>query len=47
MHLLLIDWSVFVEKLILIVAVVSGSLIIAMYSTFAERKVAAILQDRK
>ena len=47
MHLLLIDWSVFVEKLILIVAVVSGSLIIAMYSTFAERKVAAVLQDRK
>ena len=47
MHVLLIDWAVFIEKLILIVAVVSGSLIIAMYSTFAERKVAAILQDRK
>ncbi len=47
MHLLLIDWAVFTEKLILVVAVVSGSLIIAMYSTYAERKVAAILQDRK
>jgi NADH-quinone oxidoreductase subunit H len=44
---LLIDWTIFIEKLVLIVAVVSGSLIIAMYSTFAERKVAAVLQDRK
>ena len=42
-----IDWAVFIEKLILIVAVVSGSLVIAMYSTWAERKVAAILQDRR
>lgn len=47
MHLLAIDWAVFTEKLILIVAVVSGSLVIAMYSTYAERKVAAILQDRR
>lgn len=45
--MLFIDWSVFTEKLILIVAVVSGSLVIAMYSTYAERKVAAILQDRR
>jgi NADH-quinone oxidoreductase subunit H len=45
--MLFIDWSVFTEKLILIIAVVSGSLVIAMYSTFAERKVAAILQDRR
>lgn len=42
-----IDWAVFIEKLVLIVAVVSGSLVIAMYSTYAERKVAAILQDRR
>ncbi len=42
-----IDWAIFIEKLILIVAVVSGSLVIAMYSTWAERKVAAILQDRR
>lgn len=47
MHLLAIDWAVFTEKLILIVCVVSGSLVIAMYSTYGERKVAAILQDRK
>ncbi len=45
--LLAIDWAVFTEKLILIVAVVSGSLVVAMYSTYAERKVAAILQDRR
>ena len=47
MYLLAIDWAVFIEKLILIIAVVSGSLVIAMYSTYGERKVAAILQDRK
>ena len=44
---LAIDWIVFIEKLVLIIAVVSGSLVIAMYSTWAERKVAAILQDRR
>src|SRR5438132_1360181 len=33
-------------KIILIVAVFSVSLLIAMYSTYAERKVAAFLQDR-
>ncbi len=45
--ILAIDWVVFIEKLVLIVSVVSGSLIIAMYSTYMERKVAAVLQDRK
>ena len=45
--LLLIDWALILEKLILIVVVVSGSLVIAMYSTWGERKVAAILQDRR
>ncbi len=35
------------EKLLLIVVVISASLVIAMYTTFAERKVAAILQDRR
>jgi len=45
--LLQIDWAVILEKIVLIVAVVGGSLIIAMYSTWAERKVAAILQDRR
>ena len=47
MHILAIDWVVFTEKLILIIAVVSGSLVVAMYSTYAERKVAAIIQDRR
>jgi len=45
--LLAIDLGMLIEKLILIVVVVSASLVIAMYTTFAERKVAAILQDRR
>jgi NADH-quinone oxidoreductase subunit H len=45
--LLVIDWPFIAEKLALIGAVVMGSLGIAMYTTFAERKVAAILQDRR
>jgi NADH-quinone oxidoreductase subunit H len=36
-----------IEKFVLIAVVVMGSLVIAMYTTFAERKVAAILQDRR
>ncbi len=46
MTLLAIDWGMLVEKLVLIGAIISVSLLIAMYSTYAERKVAAILQDR-
>ena len=42
-----IDLALIIEKLILIVVVISASLVIAMYTTFAERKVAAILQDRR
>jgi NADH-quinone oxidoreductase subunit H len=45
--LLLIDLAFIVEKLVLILIVVMSSLVIAMYTTFAERKVAAILQDRR
>jgi NADH-quinone oxidoreductase subunit H len=45
--LLAIDFTLIIEKLVLIVVVVSASLVIAMYTTFAERKVAAILQDRR
>ena len=45
--LLTIDWAIILEKLILILTVVFGSLGIAMYSTWGERKVAAILQDRR
>jgi NADH-quinone oxidoreductase subunit H len=45
--LLAIDLALIVEKLVLILIVVMSSLVIAMYTTFAERKVAAILQDRR
>ena len=45
--LLAIDLSVLLEKFILIAVVVMSSLVIAMYATFAERKVAAVLQDRR
>jgi NADH-quinone oxidoreductase subunit H len=42
------DWVITVlEKPVLIVIVVLASLLIAMYSTWAERKVAAIMQDRR
>jgi NADH-quinone oxidoreductase subunit H len=47
MMLQAIDLALVIEKLILIVIVISASLVIAMYTTFAERKVAAILQDRR
>jgi NADH-quinone oxidoreductase subunit H len=36
----------FIYKIILVVAVFAISLLVAMYSTYAERKVAAFLQDR-
>lgn len=41
-----LDFALFLEKLLLIVVVVSISLGVAMYSTWGERKVAAALQDR-
>jgi NADH-quinone oxidoreductase subunit H len=44
--LLAIDWGFIIEKLILIISIVSISLVIAMYETYAERKVAAVIQDR-
>ena len=46
MTLLLIDTALVIEKLILIAVIIFASLGIALYTTFAERKVAAILQDR-
>lgn len=46
MTLLAIDWILLIEKLILIAIIVFASLGIALYTTFAERKVAAVLQDR-
>ncbi len=46
MTLLAIDWLLIIEKLVLIAIIVFASLGIALYTTFAERKVAAVLQDR-
>jgi NADH-quinone oxidoreductase subunit H len=46
MFLLSIDWWILLEKTILILGVVTVSLVIAMYATWAERKVAAVMQDR-
>ena len=43
---LLLDFALLTEKLVLIIVVVMGSLLVAMYSTYAERKVAAFMQDR-
>jgi len=45
--MLLFDIALFLEKFSLIVVVILGLLGIALYTTFAERKVAAIIQDRK
>ncbi len=39
--------SLVIDKLILIAFILGGSLGIAMYSTWAERKVAALMQDRR
>lgn len=41
-----IDWYILIEKTVLILVVVSISMLIAMYATWAERKVAAVIQDR-
>jgi NADH-quinone oxidoreductase subunit H len=46
MTLLAFDWIFLIEKLVLIVIIISVSLVIAMYETYAERKVAAWIQDR-
>src|SRR5687767_9832486 len=45
--LLAVDWPLILEKLVLIVVIISVSLLIAMYETYAERKVAAFIQDRR
>jgi NADH-quinone oxidoreductase subunit H len=48
MHVLLtIDWFLVIEKAILISIIIAVSLIVAMYETYAERKVAAVIQDRR
>jgi NADH-quinone oxidoreductase subunit H len=45
--LLAFDWFFLIEKLVLIVGIISASLGIAMYETWGERKIAAIIQDRR
>lgn len=45
--LLAIDIAIIIEKLVLIVIVVMSSLLVAMYATYGERKVAAFIQDRR
>ncbi len=45
--MLAFDYALLLEKFSLIVVVIMGSLVIAMYSTWAERKVAAVIQDRR
>lgn len=47
MYLLQFDWWIILEKFILIAIIVTTALVVAMYSTYAERKVAAFLQDRR
>jgi NADH-quinone oxidoreductase subunit H len=45
--LLAMDWFFLLEKAILISVVISICLFIAMYETWMERKVAAVMQDRR
>ncbi len=47
MELLAIDLAFILEKLILIVVIITVALVIAMYETYAERKIAAVIQDRR
>ncbi|MCC6288772.1 MAG: NADH-quinone oxidoreductase subunit NuoH [Chitinophagaceae bacterium] len=44
--ILALDWAFVIEKMVLIAIVISVSLIVAMYATYAERKVAGVMQDR-
>ena len=46
-QLLMIDVWFGLEKLLLIGAIISFSLVVAMYTTFAERKIAGFMQDRR
>mgnify|MGYP001131435671 FL=1 len=46
MTLLAFDWGFALEKLVLIAIVITVSLVVAMYATYAERKVAGFMQDR-
>ncbi|HXD77636.1 MAG TPA: NADH-quinone oxidoreductase subunit NuoH [Puia sp.] len=42
-----IDWVLFLDKVILVAIILLLSLFVAMYETWAERKVAALMQDRR
>lgn len=46
MTLLAFDWAFTLEKVILIAVIITVSLVVAMYATYAERKVAGFMQDR-
>ena len=46
MILFALDWAFILEKLILIAAVITVSLVVAMYATYVERKFAGFIQDR-
>jgi len=41
------DWALLIEKAVLILIIISVSLLIAMYETWGERKIAAFMQDRR
>ncbi|HMO33682.1 MAG TPA: NADH-quinone oxidoreductase subunit NuoH [Lacibacter sp.] len=45
--LLSVDWFLVLEKFIFIAFIITVSLLVAMYTTYAERKVAAVIQDRR
>ena len=47
MVLLQVDVAFIIEKVLLITIILMGSLGIAMYATWGERKVAAVMQDRR
>ena len=44
--LLVIDWWLILEKLVLVGFIISLSMIVAMYATYGERKIAGWFQDR-
>lgn len=44
--LLTVDWAYVLEKAIFIAVIISISLVVAMYATWGERKIAAFIQDR-
>ena len=44
--ILTVDWLYVIEKFLFIGFIITISLVVAMYTTYAERKVAAVIQDR-